>query len=86
MLAERMTLAVAAARFRVIEKEWPVTWSPPRPAGVPGEGERLCRDVITRANAWVAENLPAEAASVAARLEAELRQLRGPDGAVRLAD
>jgi hypothetical protein len=41
---------------------------------------------MARAHGWVAENLPEAAALVAARLKAELEQLRGPDGVVRLPD
>jgi hypothetical protein len=84
MLAGRLTLGQAAARFRAIEREQPVTQCPARAANGPEDGERLCRDIIDRARHWVAENLPAEAASVAARLEAELEQLRRLDGAIRL--
>jgi hypothetical protein len=39
-----------------------------------------------RANKWVEAHLPAEAARVAARLDAEFEQLRGPDGMIRLPD
>jgi hypothetical protein len=84
LLAGRLTLGQAAARFRVIEWEFPVTWCPPRTADGQGEDEHLCRDIMARAHGWVAENLPEAAALVAARLKAELQQLRGPDGVVRL--
>jgi hypothetical protein len=81
-----MTLGQAAVRFRTIETEWPPPWGPPRTTGGPEEGERLCRDVMTRAGDWVAAHLPAAGAQVTARLEAELEQLRGPDGTVHLPD
>jgi hypothetical protein len=86
LLAERLTLGQAAARMRAVEREVPVTWRPPRAKGGPEEDERLCRDVMAWARSWVAENLPAAAGPVARRLEAELEQLRGPDGLVRLPD
>jgi hypothetical protein len=86
LLAGRLTLLQAATQFRDMEKDLPVTWGPPIEATGPGEGERLCRSVMRWVHNWIAENLPAEAASVAARLEAELGQLRGPDGTVRLPD
>jgi hypothetical protein len=85
LLAGRLTLRQAAARFRAIEWEQPVTWgSPPRTEDGQGDDERLCRDIMARAQGWVVENLPEAATLVAARLEAELAQLRGPDGVVRL--
>jgi hypothetical protein len=84
VLAGRLTLGQAAARVRAVERELPVTWGPPRTEGGPGDDERLCRYVMAWAHIWVAENLPAAADPVARRLEAELQQLRGPDGVVRL--
>jgi hypothetical protein len=86
LLAGRMTLCEAALRFRAIERELPVTWGPQPTPGGPEESEHLCRDVIARAHAWLEANLPADADAVAARLEAELQQLRGTDGVVRLRD
>jgi len=86
LLAGRLTLAEAAVCFRIAEEEWPMTWAPPRIAAGTGEGERLCRDIKDRAHNWVAENLPEATGLVDARLEAELRQLRGADGVVRLPD
>jgi hypothetical protein len=86
LLAKRFTLGEAAARLRNIEEEMPKTWGPLVTAGVPGDGEYLCRRVIAAANNWVARNLPEAAEMVNTRLEAELQQLRGPDGAIRLPD
>jgi hypothetical protein len=86
LLAGRLTLAEAAVCFRNAEEETPMTWVPPRIAGVTDEAERLCRNVMDRAHYWVAENLPEATAHVDARLEAELQQLRGPDGFIRLPD
>jgi hypothetical protein len=86
MLAGRLTLGQAAAQFRAIEWEQPVTWCPPGTADGPGDDERRCRDIIARAHGWVVENLPEAAALFAARLETELELLRGPDGVVRLPD
>ena len=84
LVAGRLTLSQAAARFRAIDMELPLTWGPPRPAAGAGEDERVCRNVMVRAIGWVAEKLPEATAQVAERLEAELEQLRGPDGVVRL--
>jgi len=86
LLAGRLTLGEAAVCFRNAEEETPLTWVPPRTAGVTGEAELLCRDVMERARGWVAEYLPEATALVFARLEAELQQLHGPDGVVRLPD
>ena len=84
LLQGQLTLGQTAARFRAIDRDLPVTWGPARPADGPAENERLCRQVIARAVDWVEKNLPEAAAQVAERLEAELRSLRGPDGAVHL--
>src|SRR5262245_25656301 len=86
LLAGRLTLGEAAVCFRAAEEEAPMTWGPPRIAAGTGESDRLCRSVMDRAHYWVAENLPEATVLVDARLEAELRQLRGPDGVVRLPD
>ena len=86
LLAGRLTLLQAAAQFRDVEKEQPVTWGAPIEATGPGEGERLCRYVIAMANGWMEEYVPAAAAGMTARLEAELEQHRGADGTVRLPD
>jgi len=86
LLAERLTLGQAAARFRAVERELPVTSGPSWTEGGPGEDERLCRYVIAWAHHWVAGTLPAAVDPVARRLEAELERLRGPDGVVRLPD
>jgi len=84
LLRGHQTLVQAAVRFRDIERDLPVPWGPVPPSAISGEDERLCREVITRARHWVWANLPAEMASVVARLEAELEWVRGPDGAVHL--
>jgi hypothetical protein len=84
LVAGRLTLSQAAARFRAIDVELPLTRGPPRPAAGAGEDERVCRNVMARAVDWVAKNLPEATAQVAERLETELEQLRGPDGIVRL--
>ena len=39
LLAGRLTLLQAAAQFRDVEKEQPVTWLPPNAATGPAEGE-----------------------------------------------
>jgi hypothetical protein len=86
LLAGRLTLLQAAAQFRDLEKSLPVTWAPRIAATGPAEGERLCRLVIGTAKSWMEEHVPAAAADMAARLEAELERHRGPDGTVRLPD
>jgi hypothetical protein len=86
LLAGRLTLRQAAAQFRDAETALPVTWVPPVGAPGPGEDERLCRTVMAWARCRMARYPPAEAAAVAARLDAELEQLRGPGGAVHLPD
>jgi hypothetical protein len=86
LLAGRLTLLQTAVQFRDADKALPVTWGPGIAATGPADGERLCRVVMKWANYWLQANLPEQAASVAARLEAELEQNRGPDGAVRLPD
>jgi len=83
-LIGRLTLGQAAVRFRQILCEMPTTSLPP--AAGPPDDERHCLAVMFRANKWVEAHLPAEAARVAARLDAELEQLRGPDGVIRLPD
>jgi hypothetical protein len=86
LLAGRLTLVQAAAQFRDVEKEHPVTWWPRNAATDAAEGERLCRVVMEKANGWVKASLPSQAAAVAALLEAELERHRGPDGTVCLPD
>ncbi|HKB02943.1 MAG TPA: hypothetical protein VKD90_12030 [Gemmataceae bacterium] len=86
LLAARLTLLQAAARFRDVEEEHPITGKPHCAASAPADGERWCRRVMEQAIGWVAANLPAQAADVAARLEAELEQHREPDGTIRLPD
>jgi hypothetical protein len=86
LLAGRLTLVQAAAQFRDVEKEHPVTWWPRNTEPSPTEGERLCRMVMEKANGWVKATLPSQATAMAARLEAELEHHRGPDGTVCLPD
>jgi hypothetical protein len=86
LLAGRLTLLQAAAQFRDMEQTQPITWGPPIAATDSVDGERLYRKVIARAKYWMEVHVPAAAADVTARLEAELEQHRGPDGAVRLPD
>jgi hypothetical protein len=86
LLAGQLTLLQAAAQFRDVEKAQPITWGPDIAATGPAEGERLCLMVISMARGWMEEHVPAAAADMTARLEAELEQHRGPDGTVRLPD
>jgi hypothetical protein len=86
LLARRLTLVQAAAQFRDLVKEQPVTWWPRNTATGPEEAERLCRVVMDMANDWLEVNLPALAADATARLKAELEEHRGQDGTVRLPD
>jgi hypothetical protein len=86
LLAGQLTLLEAAAQFRDVEAAQPVTWGPRIAATGPAEGERLCRMVIATAKSWMEENVPAAAAHMTARLEAELEQHRRPDGTIRLPD
>jgi hypothetical protein len=81
-----MTLLQAAAQFRDVEMSLPVPWAPRIAATGSAEEERLCRTVIAMARGWMEEHVPAAAADMTARLEAELEQHRGPDGTVRLPD
>jgi hypothetical protein len=83
LLAGRLTLPQAAARFRDVEEALPVTWGPPCcAASGSAEGERWCREVMAWVQTQHGEDLPA----LAARLEADLRRHRGTDGTVRLPD
>jgi hypothetical protein len=84
LLAERLTLLQAAARVRAVERLLPLPWDPPRCDLA--DGERLCRTVMAIAEGYLNEYLPEQAGDVAARLQAELEQHRGPDGVVRLPD
>jgi len=86
LVSGHLTLVQAAVRFRDVERDLPVSWAPTPPSGVPEEDERMCRDVIRWARLWVSARLPAESASVVARLKVELEKLRGSDGVVRLPD
>jgi hypothetical protein len=86
LLAGQLTLLQAAAQFRDVEKVLPVTWAPRIAETGPADGERLCRRVISMAKGWMEEYVPAAAADMTARLEAELEQQRGADGTVHLPD
>jgi hypothetical protein len=85
LLAGRLTLLQAAARFRNAEMAVPVDWGPPRPDGSgPAERERLCRNVRVWARHWLEEHQPEKVVEVTARLEAELQQHRAEYGVVEL--
>jgi hypothetical protein len=84
LLAGRLTLLQAAAQFRDLEKEHPVPWWPRNTGTGLAEGESLCRTVIAMAKGWMEENVPAAAADMTARLEAELERHRELDGTIRL--
>jgi hypothetical protein len=86
LVAGRLTLLQAAARFRDLKGEPPDLAAPPGLACGCSEGERLCREVMAWADGWLAEQAPQRAAAVAARLEAELRRHRDRAGMVRLPD
>jgi hypothetical protein len=86
LLAGRLTLVQAAARFRAVEAGLPVTWAPRPGAPGPAGDERLCRLVIELAVGWVKRNEPELASEVAARLEAELERHREADGTIHLPD
>src|SRR5262249_17608095 len=86
LLTGRLTLGQAAAQFRDVEREAPATSGHSSSARGPADGESLCREVMARAVGWVKVNLPEATAQVAARPEAELQQLGGPDGVVCLPD
>jgi hypothetical protein len=86
LLAGQLTLLEAAVQFRDVEAAQPITWGPDIAATGPADGERLCRAVISMAKGWMEEHVPAAAADMNARLEAELEQHRGPDGTIRLPD
>jgi hypothetical protein len=86
VIAGRLSLPEAAARFRALEAGRPNRYCRTRTDLFPGgsEGERYCRAVITRVvNRLHAED-PAREQEVSARVEAELRDLLARDGAVRL--
>jgi hypothetical protein len=86
LVAGRLTLLQAAARFRALKGDPPGVAELFPPEWGRSEGERLCREVMVWVNGWLAERAPERAAAVAARLEAELRQHRDPSGTVRLPD
>jgi len=88
LLAGRLPLLQAAARFRAADAAVPAQWRFARGAQASGlgEGERLCREVIARARVWLASEGSPQAADVLARLEAELERLRDKDGTIRLPD
>jgi hypothetical protein len=82
-VAGRLTLPQAAARFRDVEEALPATRGPARCAATgPAEGERWCREVID----WTLGHHGLNRPGLAARLEADLRRHRGPDGSIRLPD
>jgi hypothetical protein len=85
LLAGRLALLQAAARFRDLEEALPDSLAAPRrPPGGAADGERQCREVMTWVDNWLRVQAPEQAAGVAARLEEELRRHRGPDGTILL--
>jgi hypothetical protein len=86
LVAGRLTLRQATARFRDLKGELHDVPPPPGLAWGGSAGEWHCREVMGWADGWLAEHAPARAAAVAARLEAELRRHRDPTGTVRLPD
>lgn len=87
VIASRITLLEAAARFRELDRQLPeFNWEMFRQA-YPGssDAERHCRHVIASAEAELCRR-PQEAAGVVARLEAELQEHLKRDGAICLPD
>src|SRR5262249_33796987 len=85
VIAGRLTLREAAARFRALAKENPdFQWETFRRT-YPGasDEERHCRQVIDAAQKALGYE-PDEAAEVVTRLEAELREHLERDGTIRL--
>jgi hypothetical protein len=85
VIAGRMTLLEAAARFRELDRQLPeFKWDLFRRA-YPGssDGERHCRHVIAATEAELSKR-PDEAAEVMARLEAELQEHLQRDGTIQL--
>jgi hypothetical protein len=86
VIAGRLSLAEAAARFRALEAGRPNRHCRAPQERFPGdsEGERLCREVITHVRTRLGAEDPARARQIIARLEADLRGLLARDGTVRL--
>jgi hypothetical protein len=84
LLAGRVTLFGAAARFRVLYEALPFT-QPVDMSLFPGDTreEQLCWCVIGHA-AKALEDQPVRQAAVVAKLEADLRQERARHGAIQL--
>jgi hypothetical protein len=86
LVARRLTLREAAARFRDLAQDTPdYPWYLLR-ASFPGptDDERFCHQVIRHVQSYVSVVRPDEEAEVVARLEAELEACREPDGTIRL--
>jgi hypothetical protein len=86
VIAGRLPLPDAAARFRALEAGRPNRYCRAPLDVVPGnsEGERLCREVITHVHTRLHWEDPAREEEVTARLEAHLRELLAPHGTVYL--
>jgi hypothetical protein len=86
VIAGRLRLPEAAARFRALEAARPSRYCDPHTELLPGdsEGERLCREVIWHVQGRLHWDDPAREQEVTARLEAELRDQLARDGTVRL--
>lgn len=88
LLERQRTLPEAAARFREIDRH-PLSdrkgTDEPTAPGL-SEGERYCRLVIRYAEVVLEEQSPQRKAEEVARLEAELKTLRGRDGEIHLPD
>jgi hypothetical protein len=86
VIAGRLRLTEAAARFRALEAVRPNRYCDPHLELIPGdsEGERLCRKVIGHVQGCLHWFDPAREQEVTAGLEAELRDELARDGTVRL--
>jgi hypothetical protein len=87
LAAERLTLLEAAARFRDLNALSPDSLHYVRTC-YPGttDEERLCRQVIAWTETELHERRADDAERVVARLRAELGELLGRDGGIRLPD
>jgi hypothetical protein len=85
VIAGRLSLPVAAARFRASSAELPSWRRPPLENFYPGvsQGERECRRVIAFVSAALWEE-PSRRDLVVSRLESELREYLQRDGSVHL--
>jgi hypothetical protein len=85
VIAGRLTLLEAAARFRDLNAETPAFEDCNRIYPGNSPEERFCRLVIDQVESEMEEE-PEQAAELRRRLEAELRQHLGSGGAIRLPD